>query len=424
MYSKINSLFLWLERRFETDIRYLAKSSAWLMTSQVILALFSLISAWAFANFISQDTFGHYRFALSIIGILALTTLTGMSTAVTRAASRGFGVTIYPALLLKIRFGLIGMIAGLCVAGYYAFNDNLVLASAIALGSLFIPLKDTFSIFDTLLQAARRFDLSTYYRLITQAISLTCIVIVLFLTDNLFLLLLSYLAPLAVMQYVFYRYTVRHHPPEGTVDHEALRYGKHMSILGALGGFTGYFQNIMLFHFLGAPALAMFYFAIAPTEQMRSVTSQVEPILFPKIASDEWKLGTLGTLFKKYAPFLLLVTGGALLYIGLAPFLFSIFFPQYMNTVLLSQLFAPTIIITAANTLLLTIVKAKGLLTIQYFLNGIDTVFGLGINIALIYFFGLYGLIAGIMLMKCTELGALVWMLFRPTLFQTKQQAK
>jgi hypothetical protein len=40
-------------------------------------------------------------------------------------------------------------------------------------------------------------------------------------------------------------------------------------------------------------------------------------------------------------------------------------------------------------------------------------VFGLGITVAFIYFFGLYGLIAGIMLMKCTELAALVWTLFR-----------
>lgn len=421
MRSKISQVFTWLERRFETDVRYLARGSAWLMTSQVVLAVFSLASAWAFANLISQDTFGHYRFALSIVGILALTTLTGMSTAVTRAASRGFGATIRPALLLKIRWGLGGMVAGLCVAGYYAFNDNLVLASAVALGSLFIPFKDTFSIFDALLQAARRFDLSTYYRLITQAVSLVCMVTTLFLTNNLLLILLSYLLPLTVMQIFFYNHTLQHHPLEGGVDHEALRYGKHLSILGALGGFTGHFQNIMLFHFLGAPALAMFYFAVAPTEQMRSVTSQVEPILFPKIASDEWKLGSFGALFKKYAPFLLLVTGGALLYIGLAPFFFSIFFPQYMNTVLLSQLFAPTIIVTATNTLLMTIVKAKGMLKIQYLTNAVDTVFGLGVNIVLIYFFGLYGLIAGIMLMKGTELMALVWTLFHPTLLQAKQ---
>ncbi len=413
MRAHIHKTFDWLEHRLQTDVRYLARGSAWLMTSQVILAVFSLASAWAFANLISQDTFGHYRFALSIIGILGITTLTGMSTAVTRAASRGFGATIYPALRLKIRYGLLGVVAGLCVAGYYAYNGNIALASAVMLGALFVPIKDTFSIFDALLQAARRFDLSTYYRLIIQAVSLICIVVALFLTDNLLLILLSYLLPLAAMQIFFYKHTLRHHPATGATDYSALRYGKHLSILGALGGFTGHFQNIMLFHFLGAPALAMFYFAVAPTEQMRSVTSQVEPILFPKIASDEWKLGSFGSLFKKYAPFLLLVTGGALLYIGLAPFFFSIFFPQYMNTVLFSQLFAPTIIVTAANTLLMTIVKAKGMLKIQYLTNAIDTVFGLGINIALIYFFGLYGLIAGIMLMKCAELAVLVWTLFR-----------
>jgi O-antigen/teichoic acid export membrane protein len=180
-----------------------------------------------------------------------------------------------------------------------------------------------------------------------------------------------------------------------------------------VSGFAGQFQNILLFHFLGASALAIFYFAVAPTEQMRSVTAQVEPILFPKVASDEWKIGSLWVLMKKSAPFLLMVTGGTLLYIGLAPFLFSIFFPKYMNAVVFSQLFAPIITATIINTALITIVKAKGMLKIQYLTNAIDTVFGLGINIALIYFFGLYGLIAGIMLMKCAELAVLVWTLFR-----------
>ena len=191
MRAHIHKTFDWLEHRLQTDVRYLARGSAWLMTSQVILAVFSLASAWAFANLISQDTFGHYRFALSIIGILGITTLTGMSTAVTRAASRGFGATIYPALRLKIRYGLLGVVAGLCVAGYYAYNGNIALASAVMLGALFVPIKDTFSIFDALLQAARRFDLSTYYRLIIQAVSLICIVVALFLSEILLVILLA-----------------------------------------------------------------------------------------------------------------------------------------------------------------------------------------------------------------------------------------
>ncbi len=412
MRAHITRTLDWLEHRFETDVRYLAKSSAWLMTSQVVLALFSLVSAWAFANFISQDTFGHYRFILSILGILSLTTLAGMSTAVTRAASRGFGGTIYPALKEKMRFGFLGLIAGLGTAGYYFFNGNLVIASGIALGSLFIPFKDTFSLYDALLQAVKRFDLSTYYRLVTQVVSLICTVGALWFTDNLLIILLAYLLPLTVMQWVWYRFTVRHDFAQGLVDHEAMRYGRHLSILGVFGGLSGNLQNILLFHFLGAQAVAIFYFAIAPTEQMRSVTAQIEPILFPKMAKDEWALGTFGSLVRKTLPFTLMVTGGVLLYIGIAPLFFSIFFPQYMNAVFLSQLYAPTIILTIWTTLLTTVVKAKGMLKVQYLINAIDVVFGLGITVALIYFFGLYGLIAGIMLMKCTELAALVWTLF------------
>jgi O-antigen/teichoic acid export membrane protein len=84
-----------------------------------------------------------------------------------------------------------------------------------------------------------------------------------------------------------------------------------------------------------------------------------------------------------------------------------------MNAVLFSQLYAPSIILTTYITLLLTIIKAKGLIKIQSIGNAIDTTFGLGINIVLIYFFGLYGLIGGVILSKIISLVVLAWMLFR-----------
>lgn len=382
------------------------------MTSQVVLALFSLASAWAFANLLSQELFGNYRLVLSIIGIAALTTLPGMSTAVTRAASRGFGGTIVPAIRKKMFFGLAGMIGAMGVAAYYWSQGNLLLATGIGIGALFVPIKDVYALFDSLLQAAKRFDLSSYYRIGTQLVSITSIIIALFCTNRLAIILLAYFLPLTIMQYVSYRATIRTLAPTQEVDHDALTYGNHLSIMSILSGFAGNFQNIMLFHILGASSLAIFYFAIAPIEQMRSVTAQVEPILFPKIAKDQWKVGSMSSFFAKTAPFILLVLGGALLYIGFAPFLFSIFFPNYMNAVFISQLYTPTIIIVATTTLLMTIARAKGMVRVQYAINILDTVFGLGITIVLIYFFGLYGLVTGIFLMKVSELAVLLWTLF------------
>src|ERR1041384_6093938 len=78
------------ENLLQTDITYLLKGGFWLSASQVIATLSGFLMSIAFANLISKEAFGIYKYALSVAGIIGALSLTGMGTAVTRSVAKGF----------------------------------------------------------------------------------------------------------------------------------------------------------------------------------------------------------------------------------------------------------------------------------------------------------------------------------------------
>ncbi|MEK7173830.1 MAG: hypothetical protein AAB710_01975, partial [Patescibacteria group bacterium] len=71
---------IWSLTRFlQTDVRYLARSTAWLSMGSVIGTTVAFILSLAYARYISKDVYGSYRFILSVIGMAGIFSLPGMS---------------------------------------------------------------------------------------------------------------------------------------------------------------------------------------------------------------------------------------------------------------------------------------------------------------------------------------------------------
>lgn len=413
MYRSLVNIISHIEETTHVDLHYLAKGFAWLASGQVVLSLLAMVSAIAFANLLTTDTFGHYRFILSIVGILSLATLTGMDTAFMRAASRGYERTLYPILKKRISFGLLGTLGAVFGSLYYFLNDNSLLGSALLLAAFFLPFKDTLAVYISLLQARRQFGRTSVYRVLTQIVSISSLVLVLWFSNSLLLLLFAYFASNTFMHLAFLRHTLRQDSPKGGADRNAITYGYHLSFLRGLGSLSGNAYSIALFHFVGAASLAQFYFAIAPMEQARALVGHIETLLFPKIAKDSWHLMSFKSFFRRLFPFLLVLSALTGAYIVAAPFLFQLLFPQYTNAVLISQLYAPSIVVTAMNTVLLTILKSKGLIKIQYILNIYEAIFSFAVIIPAIIYFNMFGLVGGILAMKTLEFLGGSLLLFR-----------
>ncbi len=70
-----------------------------------------------------------------------------MNTALTRAIAKGYEGSVLPAIKTKIRWGLLGGISGLILAGYYWHGNNTNLAIGFLITAIFIPFLDSLNIY-------------------------------------------------------------------------------------------------------------------------------------------------------------------------------------------------------------------------------------------------------------------------------------
>src|SRR3989338_3757032 len=92
-----NSIYQILRRSegiLKTDMVYLVKGNSWLILSQVVSILASLAVDVAFANLITPEEYGNYKYVFSLAGIISAFTLSGLTVAVLRATARGHEGTL------------------------------------------------------------------------------------------------------------------------------------------------------------------------------------------------------------------------------------------------------------------------------------------------------------------------------------------
>jgi O-antigen/teichoic acid export membrane protein len=145
------------------------------------------------------------------------------------------------------------------------------------------------------------------------------------------------------------------------VDSEMLSYGKHLSFMGILGAVSDNIDQVLIFHYIGAAELAIYNFATAIPDQIKGPIKYLSNLIFPKFSErndEEIRAGMKSKI--SY----LLISGiiFIVIYIFAAPYIFKIFFPKYLSSVLYSQIFSISIlsiISVPANTYLSAKKKVK-----------------------------------------------------------------
>jgi len=152
------------EKYFKTDMVYLARGSFWLGSGQITSSVVIFSLAIAFANLIPKETYGTYKYVLSITGLLTILTLRGMDSAVLQSVARNFEGVLIPALKTKIKWGILSAVSGIGIAIYYYINGNNTLAISFLIASGFSPFMDSFGIYNALLNGKKLFHLSSIMR--------------------------------------------------------------------------------------------------------------------------------------------------------------------------------------------------------------------------------------------------------------------
>jgi len=325
----------------QTDMIYLAKGGFWLSLGQVISFISGFLLAIAFANLLPKETYGNYTYVLSIGSILAISTLPGINTALIRTVARGYEGSFIPALKTKIRWGTLSSLASLGLAGYYFLNNNTTLFICFLIVAVFLPLMNSFTIYQAFWNGKKRFDIQTKYNIVIQVISVSALILSLFLSDNLFIVLLVYFISHTVLHFIFLQITIKKiRIVEQKQDSQTISFGKHLSLMSFLESIAQRLDKILIWHFLGPVQLAIYSFAYFPIKELQALFGKtLGPLARPKF-SEKTMQDLKAFLPKKIIKIFLLIIPIVVLYIIFVPYIYRIFFPQYLGSIKYSRVLA------------------------------------------------------------------------------------
>ena len=147
----MKTLFYRLQKFFGVDLAYVARGGFWLGVDQAAAIIISLALTVAFANLLSQQIYGTYRYILSIFGILTIFTLPNMDIAVVAAVSKKLEGSLFRALKERIRWGFVGAAASLLCRDII-FQSGSDTRRRFLIVAAFLPFTDAFNLYGAVLK--------------------------------------------------------------------------------------------------------------------------------------------------------------------------------------------------------------------------------------------------------------------------------
>lgn len=375
---------------FKTDMVYLSKGGFWLGIGQVISALIALASSLFFANLVSKEIYGNYKFIISATSILASLSLTGMGTIVTQGVAQGAEGILKSAVKTTFKWGAVIVAVALAISLYYFTQGNTVLGLAMLFAGIALPISQAFTLYGNYLMGKKDFKRVTLYATASQFLTTATLIVVAITTQSIIAMVFVYFALNTVTTVWAYRHTVKLFHINRNQDHTLIPYGKHLSVMGAFGTLANQLDKILVFHYLGAIQLAVYAFSQAIPDQAKGVLKSLFGIALPKYA-DLAPEKLRASVVKKSIQLTLFTIFAVGVYLGLAPFIFQTLFPKYLEAMFYSQIYMLGLITIPGITLFGIYFQLKKATRKLYELNVVSTVSTLLITFILVYKHGLMG---------------------------------
>ncbi len=391
MKNRLISLLRWSEQYTKTDMVYLASGTFWSNFNMAIVTLLSFAGSILFARYMSKDAYGTYQYILAIAGLIGATTLNNMNSAVTRAVARGFEGEFKHSVHFQLMAGIIPAVLGLSVSSWYFIHSNYTLGSAFVLIALFLPLGNAFNTWVAYLGGKKMFRIGTYYGLFNNIISYVPILLALYFTRNVLWIVAANYFFIFLTNFILYLYVIKHIPPNEKRDNETISYGIHLSVMNIFGTLAGQLDSLLVFHFIGSTALAIYSFATIIPEKISGILKFIPNLVLLRL-SDRSEEQVKDILKKKLWVIVVLVVVSEGSYAAFAPWAFHTFFPAYVDSIHYTQIYALSffsLVTTVVQMALIAQRKTKELYIVSFVMPTLRIL----LLSVLLYFYGIWGLL-------------------------------
>ncbi|MCX6757901.1 MAG: oligosaccharide flippase family protein [Candidatus Nomurabacteria bacterium] len=357
--SKIKNFLRKTEKYTKTDMVYIAQGGFWTLFSQVIGSLSSFAVVVILANILTKEDFGQYRFVISIVSILIIFTLPGLSTSITRSVARKQIIDFSKIIKAKIYWGFIGSLATLLVAGYYFYNSNIEITYALILSALFLPFIEPFAIYSAYFKGKQDFKTTAIYESISRVFQALVIIAIALITHSILALLSAYFIGQIIARLFFYRKTLKDEKTQNiekvileNKSDDTIKYGKHLSATQIINTITANIDKLLVWHFLGAEILAIYYIALTIPKNIVLLCNIIPRIALPKFSQNTWDQEERTKVIKKLFKFFYILIIPALMYFFLVPFVLPFIFKNYSTSVSIAIILSFLIILAPMNTMI------------------------------------------------------------------------
>lgn len=394
--EKIYHILRWSEKYTKTDMVYLGKGGFWLTFGQVIASGAALILSIAFANLLPKEDYGNYRYILSLFSIFIIFSLSGTNTSIIQAVAKGAEGSFWKIFKAKIKWSLLGSVFSIIFSAYYLLQNNTLIGYSLLIIAIFLPWFEASNLYQSLLHGRKNFRSATTWINFNSGLSLIIMLSVLWLTDNILIILITYLGSHILLQLIATWLTIKQNPLNKKNEDKSLKFGIHLSLMEIFKTISGQIDKILVFHYLGAGNLALYAFIIAPISQSKSFILNIKSLALPKLsqAKTEEAVQNLPAKIRKLEVLVVIIIA---IYIIMAPFLFKTLLPQYIEAVPYSQIYAITLLFlprSLLSTLMVAKIKQKELYSIRL----IAPLWKIIILFIFLKYWGLWGMVWGTIL--------------------------
>ena len=380
-----------LEKRLKFDVRYTFQSGTWLFSAHVVGIIAILLTSYVFANFLSPEIYGRYKYILSIGSLLTALSLTGAGTTISQAAARNISGFFSFMRRKSLYYGLPIFVLSTVGALYYYVHGNNSLALGLLIIAILQPFLNNSSLVFSYLLGNQQFKLNTIAQILSTIFVTFIIIVSVLLTKNVTALLISYFLANIFSGYVVeYFYAPR---KETIADKETvqslLRYTEHSSVQNIISIISNQLDKILIFQNLGATQLAIYTFATALPDQYKGITKNIEVMLLPRFSQQTDKSLRAGLVYKSVIYFLFLLLC-LVAYVLISPYIFKVLYPQYEASIFLSQVYVIGIVFGISG-IPLTALKAQMSNKKLYHFNILTSAVQIASLIILLPLYGLMG---------------------------------
>lgn len=399
-----------ISRWLETDFNYVLKGSFWLTIARTVSSGSSFVLAIAFAHFLSKQDYGVYKYVLSMVAALSALSLTGLNTSIIQSVARGFENIARISLWTNIKWSIGMILATAGVAIYYAIQGNSTLALSFAVAAVFAPILNGALLYRSYLNGKKSFKVLAWYNSLSALIPAVIIILGLLITTNPWVLILIYFVGNTITALIIHFYVLKKYRPNTKIDENTARYSQHLSGIYILDTIATNLDKVILFQHLGGVSLAVYSFATAIPEQIRSLLGIIPTLAIPKLAEKSDR-EIQRAIYRKIAKLFLITVPVIIIYFFAAPLLYRLLFPQYIEAVNYSRFFA--LIILVEGGLAGAVFKAKMAIKEQYILNISANLIKIVLLLVLMLLYGIWGIIAARIISRFISFSLAIFLLKR-----------